>query len=233
MPLFPNIDALEAYVDQYIIANGNNEITGPQANVSLNGCIEFIRQSPLNHAKAQVESTTGGVTALAPVVVFSNAATPANLTYSDNIYHEYVFINMGPLDIPLTGSLGYYNLSGGFETVIPSNSVVNIFKATNDLWVLGSGSSGGGGGSVQKEPKSYKVGTTVGAPTAGEFTWTLPIFQNSYVVLFINRIPIDIGDMEDGGPYIEKTLGDTFLTIFNYSTGWNVGDVLTYILITP
>lgn len=232
MPLFPNIDALEVYVDTYIIANGNEEITGPIANDALNGCIEFIRQSPLNYAKASVENTSGAVIAPTPVVVFTSN-TPSGLTWTDNIYNEFVFINMTVLDIPISGLLGYYNLAGVFTQIIPANTAINIFKAANDLWVQGNNSSSGGGGSVQRQPLSYVVGVTSGAPTAGTLTWTLPIFTNAYVVLFIGTLLVDMSDSGDGSPFFSKPLGSNTLTISNYGTGWNNGDKLSYILITP
>lgn len=235
MPLFNDIDDLEAYVDFYIKANGAQEITGPQANVSLNGCIEFIRQSPLNYAKAQVSAVSSGVVnALAPVVVFTNSSTPTSLTFTDNIYHEYIFINMSPLPIILTSPLVYYSLTGGALTTIPASTAINIFKAANDLWVMGNNANtGGGGGSVQRKPETFVVGTTPNAPTASSNTWTLPIFLSAYVVLILNRVPVDLINVGDGGPFITKALGSDTLTIGNYSTGWNNGDVLTYILITP
>lgn len=233
MPIvFPDIDALETYVDAYIKENGNQEITGDINNNALNGCIEFIRQSPLNYAKASVENTTGAVVASTPVVVFTGS-TPSSLTWNDNIYNEYVFINMTVLPIPLLGLLVYYKPDGTVASEIPAATVINVFKAANDLWVQGNNTGSGGGGSVQRQPLSYKVGTTPDAPIAGTSTWTLPNFLNAYVVLMVNRFPIDLSDMGDGSPYITKTLGSDTLTISNYGGGWNDGDVLTFILITP
>jgi hypothetical protein len=232
MPLFPNIDALEAYVDTNITTNGNNEISGLEGNVSLNGCIEFIRQSPLNYAKASVVNSVAPQIAQTPVVVFTGF-TPASLTWNDNIYNEYVFINMTGSPIPLLGLLVYWTPLGTVSSEIPANSVVNVFKASNDLWVQGNNTGGGGGGSNQKQPLTFVVGTTPGAPTAGANTWTLPAFLNSYVSLTLNRTPVDLSDSGDGSPYITKALASSELTINNYPTGWNAGDVLSYILITP
>jgi outer membrane receptor for monomeric catechols len=106
-----------------------------------------------------------------------------------------------------------------------------LFKTTNDLWVQGN--SVGGGASVQKEPKTYVVGTTPGAPTAGEFTWSLPAFENSYVKLWINYGVTNQIDAGNGSPYISKGFSSDELTINNYDGGWKTGDVLDYILITP
>jgi hypothetical protein len=235
MPLFPNIDALQAAVDAEIIANGNEEITGPVMNEMLNGCIEFIRKSPLNWAKASLVSGGGAVSLTDEYtgVVLFMTTTPTSLTWGDNIYNEYVFINMTSSAIPLLGLLVYYTPLGTVADSIPANSVVNVFKAANDLWVQGNSTGGGGGGSTQKQPLSFRVGTTVGAPTAGATTWTLPAFQNSWILLTVNRTPIDLSDMGDGSPYVTKTLISDTLTINNYGAGWNDGDVLTYTLITP
>lgn len=87
--------------------------------------------------------------------------------------------------------------------------------------------------SSQKEPKSFLVGTTVGAPTAGASTWVNSDFANSYVVLFLNGAKVYHSDLGNGAPYITKVLASTTLTINNYSGGWVAGDIVEYILITP
>lgn len=230
MPTFPNIDALETYVDTYIVANGIEAITGPINNDALNGCIEFIRQSPLNYAKAQIINSAGSVNVGGvPVNVFITN-TPSFLTWTDNIYHEYIFINQTASPIQLSGSLVYYNLSGVAIDYIPANSSVNILKASNDLWVQAN-NTGGGGGTSQKQPKTYVVGSTVDAPTAGTSTWQLPAFAGSWVTLTLNRGPVPTDDPLDGGSYTSKTLGSDTLTINGYQ--WATGDILSYILITP
>jgi hypothetical protein len=103
----------------------------------------------------------------------------------------------------------------------------------NSSFGFGSDGGGGGGGSTQKQPLSFKVGVTPGAPVAGAMTWQLPAFENSYLVLVLNRTTIDLSDMGDGAPYITKSLESDTATVSNYGTGWADGDVLTYILITP
>lgn len=95
----------------------------------------------------------------------------------------------------------------------------------------GNEGGGGGGGAVQKQPKSYKVGTTTDAPTAGTSIWSLSEFENSYVVLFLNGRQVPLSDIGDGSPYLTKVLSSTTITITNYA--WQTGDELTYILITP
>lgn len=80
--------------------------------------------------------------------------------------------------------------------------------------------------SSQSQPLSFLVGSTAGAPTAGTDTWTLPAFENRYVVLFLGGQIVNQSDMGDGAPYITKTLADNFLTINNYV--WQDGDILLY-----
>jgi len=104
--LFPNIDALQNYVDATMTANGSGDITGPENNASLSGCIEFIRQSPLNWAKALVENSGGVVVTNVPVVVFITA-TPTSLSFGSNIYNQFVFVNMTSGAIPLVSGLVY------------------------------------------------------------------------------------------------------------------------------
>lgn len=229
---FNTLDEWKAWVDANIIPNANEEITGDDGNITENAAVKFIKQSPLNWEKADVVNSAAPYVAQRPVVVFSGTA-PVSLTWNDNIYNEYVFVNMTASAIPLLSPLVYYTTSGISVANIPANSAANIFKASNDLWVGLSYSSGGGGGSTQKQPLSFVVGTTPGAPTVNTTTWQLPVFANSYVALFVGNILVDMSDSGDGTPYITKALGSDTLTINNYGTGWNNGDKLSYILITP
>jgi hypothetical protein len=229
---FNNLDDWKTWIDSNIIPNGNQEIIGDDGNITENAAVKFIKQSPLNWEEASVVNTALAVIAPRPVVVFTGS-TPVSLTWNDNIYNEYVFINMTSSDIPLLGLLVYYKPDGTTSSVIPATTAVNIFKAENDLWVEGSNSGSGGGGSTQKQPLTFVVGTTLNAPTAGTTTWQLPAFANSWVMLTVNRIPVDLIDTGDGSAFITKTLVSDTLTIGNYGSGWNTGDVLTYTLITP
>ena len=104
MPLFPDIDALQNYVDATMTANGSGDITGPENNNSLSGCIEFIRQSPLNWEKALVVNSGGVVVTNIPVVVFITV-TPTSLSFGSNIYNQFVFVNMTSGAIPLVSGL--------------------------------------------------------------------------------------------------------------------------------
>ena len=230
---FNTLDEWKTWIDTNIIPNGNEEIIGDDGNITENAAVKFIKQSPLNWQKASVVNTALAVIAPRPVVVFTGA-TPLSLTWNDNIYNEYVFVNMTASDIPLLGLLVYYKPDGTTSSVIPAQTAVNIFKSENDLWVQGGGSSTGGGGITQKQPLTFVVGTTPNAPTAGTTTWQLPAFANSWVTLTVNRVPADLIDTGDGSPYITKSsVASDTITIGNYSTGWNNGDVLTFTLITP
>ena len=80
------------------------------------------------------------------------------------------------------------------------------------------------------EPKSYKVGTTAGAPTALGTTWTVANFANAYVALFIGGQKVYNQDMGNGAPYLSaKTLASDTITINNYT--WVTDDIVEYILI--
>lgn len=230
--VFNSISDWENYVNTNVVTNGMELITGVIGNNSYNGAVKFIKQSPLNWGKASVISG-GGVVSLSNnflgVAVFTTI-TPTSLSFGDNFYNQYVFINMTDSEIPLGTPSVYYDISGNAITEIAARSVLVLFKTTNDLWVQGN--SVGGGASVQKEPKTYVVGTTPGAPTAGQSTWTLPAFENSYVKLWINYGVTNQIDTGNGSPYISKGFSSDELTINNYDGGWKTGDVLDYILIT-
>lgn len=238
MPLpiitFNTFDELETYVNTVIIPNAMQLIDGEEHNAVENGLLEFIRKSPLNWETGNIVSSGGAVSATRPVTVITTT-TPTTLSWSDNIYNEYIFVNMTGNAIPLLSPLVYFTAAGTSLNYIPENTAVTILKTTNGLWVATSVSgTGGGGGSTQKQPRTFVVGTTLNAPTAGTFTWTLPAFANSWVVLILARsIIVDMEDTGDGSAYITKAVASDTLTISNYGEGWNTGDILSYILITP
>lgn len=238
MPAYPTIvfntiPEWENYVNTNIVANGAELITGPIGNNAYNGAVKFVKQSPLNWSKAAIYSAGGDIalTNFFLGVACFITTTPDSLTWSDNFYNEYVLINQTNQSIPLAGLLVYYNLNGDPIDFIPANSAVVIFKAENDLWIATQ--IGSGAGSTQKQPDSYKVGTTVGAPVAGASTWTLPAFANSYVCLFIGNTLVPFRDFGVGLPYqkAKSGLSSSTIEVGNYT--WNDGDELSYILITP
>ncbi len=229
-----NIAALQAAINAEIIANGNEEITGPILNDILNGNIKFIIQSALNWGTASLYSSGGNISlsnAYLGVAVFMTN-TPTSLSWGDNVYNEYVFINLTGGAIALGTPSAYYDLTGAPVTSIPANTALTLFKTSGSLWVQGSSDSGTG--SIQREPKTYVVGTDVDAPTVGANTWTLPAFGGAYVTLWINGSKAKQKDCGDGNPFITKTsLSSTTITVGNYPPGWVAGDILDYILITP
>lgn len=235
MPTFSNIAQLVAYINANIIPNGNNDITGQENNDSLNGLAKFIEQSPINWNKTALYSS-GGAISLANsylgVAAFLTT-TPTSLSFGDNVYNQYVFLNLTDGAIPLGTPSAYYDLTGAAVSSIAANSALTLFKTSGNLWVQGNNAAGGGG-TTQKEPKTYVVGTTSGAPTAGATTWTLPAFANSWVVLFLNGGKANQSDAGNGSSYVTKaSLASDTITINNYTGGWVAGDVLDYILITP
>jgi hypothetical protein len=84
--------------------------------------------------------------------------------------------------------------------------------------------------SNQKQPKTYKVGVTAGAPTAGQTTWQVNDFANAYILLFLNGRPVST-IVHGTEPYITKALDSDTLTISNYE--WVNDDELIYMLIAP
>lgn len=232
---FNTITEWENYLNTQWVTNGNEEITGVVGNNGVNGAVTFIKKSPLNWSKAAIYSGGGDIVLsdnFLGVVLFMTT-TPDSISFGDNFYNQYVFLNMTGGNIQLDTPSVYYDLSGNPIDYLPANSVTVLYKATNDLWVLGNASTGGGG-STQRQPKFYIVGTTAGAPTAATSTWTNSAFEGAYIAqLLINKVPVDLEDAGDGSPYIDKPLSSNTLTIYNYGTGWYTGDKLQYILIVP
>ncbi len=163
---FSNLDELITYINNFIIPNGNEEIIGEIHNNVENGLSKFIRQAPLNWSKAQIISAGGVQSASKAVVIFISSGA-SSFTFADNIYNEYVFVNATSNNIPLGSSQVYYDISLTPIDTIPALTVINIFKSTNDLWILGSSAS-----VVGNPPKALrKVVGEEGAPVAGESTW--------------------------------------------------------------
>lgn len=179
MPLpiitFANFDDLETYINTFIIPNAMELIQGDEHNAVENGLLEFIRQSPLNWQTARIESAGGAVNAARPVNIFMTT-TPTSLTWGDNIYNEYVFINTTIGAIP---SATYYDITLAPVTNIPARSIVNIVKASNGLWVVGGSTSGGGGGGGAALPPLIGIVDGGGAtdPVSGVST-----FQNDFLI---------------------------------------------------
>lgn len=139
---FNNFQELMEYINTYWITNGVEEITGAIGNDVVNGLLSFTEQSPLNWQKADIQSLGGDISAARPITVFMTTA-PDSLSWADNIYYEYVFINTTFDDIPTTTP--YYDINLTAINVIPAKSIINICKAKNNLWLLKSLPASGSG----------------------------------------------------------------------------------------
>lgn len=139
---YPNFAALLAYINNTIVTNGNEEIDAVDMNNVVNGLLTFITQSPINWQKAQIVSTAIAATASRPVVLFMTTAA-TSLSFSDNIYNQYCFINTTNSDIPLLTPAQYFDINLSVVTKIPAKSIVNISKANNNAWVVNSVPSSG------------------------------------------------------------------------------------------
>jgi len=113
---------------------------------------------------------------------------------------------------------------------IPTYVELNAPIEPYDTSTLCGSGGGGGGGSEQKAPATFIVGTTINAPTVGSSTWTLPAFEDSYVVLVIGQ-PLPVSNPGDGSWYTTKSLSSDTLQLNNKL--FETGDILTYVLITP
>lgn len=143
MPLpsqtFPNFSALATYINSLWVPNGVEEITGEIGNNVVNGLLTFIQQSPLNWQLTDVIANTGNVTIQRPVNVFT--ATPLSISFGDNIYNEYVFINTTPNPISISG-LTYRDINLSPQNIIAAKQTLVIFKSKNGLWIQGNNSGG-------------------------------------------------------------------------------------------
>lgn len=139
---FSNFAQLLAYINQYWITNGVEEITGVIGNDVVNGLLTFTEQSPLNWQKADIQSSGGVLSATRPITVFMGV-TPTMLSWGDNIYNEWVFINTTVGNIPTMTPYVDINMQNVFS--IPAKSIINICKAKNDVWILRSLPASGSG----------------------------------------------------------------------------------------
>lgn len=157
---FPNFSALLAYINNFWITNGIEEITGVIGNDVVNGLLTFVEQSPLNWQTTDIFSTGGAISPVRPVNIIMSV-TPDSISWGDNIYNQYIFSNTTSGDIP---SQTYYDNNLSAVTIIPAKSVVNIAKAKNGNWILISSTG------VIKDSLNLVVGES-GAPQNGQSIW--------------------------------------------------------------
>lgn len=130
---FATFEELMNYINTEWVTNGEGDITGVIGNNVVNGLLTFIRQSPLNWETIKVVATSGSVSVTRPLTLFYSL-TPSSVSWTDNIYHEFVLINTTTSDIPLASGSFYYDISFLQKTTIPARTSVNISKAENGLW---------------------------------------------------------------------------------------------------
>lgn len=141
---FANLDDWMNWINDNIIPNGMELITGDDGNITENAAVKFIKQSPLNWQTAKIESLGGVIVAARPVNIFMTTV-PMSLTWNDNIYNQYIFINTTLGDIPTL--ITYYDVSLASVNIIPATSIVNIIKASNNNWIVASVPNSGSGAS--------------------------------------------------------------------------------------
>ena len=128
---------------------------------------------------------------------------------------------------------GIFDMLKRLITILNDNHIPT-YVPTNDVILPYDTSAlcgGGGGGSTQKQPHTYVVGATAGAPTAGTNSWTLAAFEDSWIKIELNGQPVPVDDPLNGSYYTSKVLGSDTMSITNYL--FQDGDVITYTLITP
>jgi len=138
---FPTFDDLMNYINTYIITNGMELIEGVEHNNVENGLLTFVRQSPLNWQTADIFSSGGAISVLRPINVIMTSV-PTSITWGDNIYNEWVFINTTGGNIP---SNTYYDINLSPVTSIPAKSTINVCKVKNGQWIIKSLPSSGSG----------------------------------------------------------------------------------------
>ena len=213
---FNTFDELEDYVNTYIIPNGMQLIEGQEHNNVEIGLIDFIRKSPLNWETAKVESSGGAISASRPVNVFISTV-PTSLTWADNVYNEFVFINTTAGDIPLLSGTYYYDINLQAVDFIPAKSIVNIAKASNSLWVV---SSVPYSGSAAALPPLIGI---VGGGGSDDPVSDQPIFQSPKLV--------GLGSANDGKIKIE--IDDVILSNFGVNSSFDFDNITGEIDLTP
>lgn len=202
---FPTFNDLLTYINTFWITNGMEEITGVIGNDVVNGLLTFVEKSPLNWNKAKIESTGGIVSVSRPISVFMTN-TPTSLSWPDNIYNEYVFINTTANNIPLAAGFSYYDINLSPVTNVRAKSRLNIVKANNNLWIQRDGGAGDGTSGILPFDIAKKVDGQPGSPIAG-----LTTYQNDDLINASGVVAIIVNNgnenIEDGNFTFDSTTG--------------------------
>jgi hypothetical protein len=141
---FSTIAQLLTYINQYIIPNGENEITGLEDNTAFQGVVQFIQAANLNNGFVHISSTGGVIVLPAPMTLFTTVL-PTSIQWNSNFNNEYYIVNGLGVNIPLANGFSYIDPFGTSQTVIPSRTAIHIAQATNGSWIQMNNVGGGSG----------------------------------------------------------------------------------------
>lgn len=204
---FANMQALLNYINSLIITNGNNSITGEEANNALNGLATFIQSYTINNGLVRISSVASVVVVLpAPMTVFT--VVPTSIQWSDNVQEEFYITNATGTPIPLSSGFSYTDQYGTAQTVIPARTSIHIAKATNGSWLQQNNLPGSGSGAGLP-------------PTTGHSGQSLSNDGSSYLwtdmVVFVQSSDFE----SDGVSYVNANLSIYKLMIYcDTLAGW-------------
>lgn len=147
---FNDISELVVYINQYIIENGANQITGEQHNNVEIGLTQFIISSPRNWNRATIRNGAGLYSANSNecILIFRPTAT-GSLELVQNKWNEWLIVNQTGAVKFLTGDITTYRkLDGQLTNNIPPNTVIGIAKGVDNNWYEIENRPGGGVASV-------------------------------------------------------------------------------------
>jgi len=167
---FNTIQDLITYINQFIIVNHNNEITGEQHNNVENGLSSFIISSPRNYNKAYVTSVAAAFVAVASqcVLVFKPGAT-GSIQLIDNKWNEWVIYNNSGANKTLVGAIpNYVSQTGTVRNYAPAGKVLCLAKGNDNVWYEIATNTNTTTSNTNFVPLEFKIGG-IGSPmTAGQ-----------------------------------------------------------------
>lgn len=146
---------LRDYIDQFIVPNHNNEITGEQHNNVETGLLDLILATPQNYNRAAVTSSAGLFTATCnqSILIFNSGATGA-IQLTSNRWNEWVIFNGSGATKQFTGDIATYKtINGTTRNYITNGDIVHLAKGNDNIWYRvnnekGSGGSGNTSGTI-------------------------------------------------------------------------------------
>jgi hypothetical protein len=131
---FPNISALNNFINTKIIPNGIKSITGQDENDVQIALSNFIVSYGINTTSADVSSASGIILLTKPVTLFTGSL-PTSIQWPDNVQNQYYIVNTFGVPIPLSAGFSYLDEALVERTNIPALSAVQIMKAENGSWI--------------------------------------------------------------------------------------------------